>query len=135
MSTAVLPAKNGTKQSTVADAIEQTLEWLDQQSGDITHDRRNTQRGRYRTTARIAYLPPGDERARVFEISTRNLSRTGLSFIHRTFIYPKQQVEIHLPLPDHSVRHLRGKVIRVRPAGVGLYEIGIEFTELELAIA
>jgi hypothetical protein len=134
MSTAVLPAKKDAP-STVADAIEQTLEWLDQQSGDITHDRRNSQRGRYRTTARIAYVSPGDEHPRTFEVSTRNLSRTGLSFIHRTFIYPKQQLEIHLPLPDHSVRHLRGKVIRIRPAGVGLYEIGVEFTELELTIA
>jgi hypothetical protein len=121
--------------STVADAIEQTLEWLDQQSGDNTHERRYTQRGRYRATARIMYLPPGEERCRSFEVSTRNLSRTGLSFLHRTFIYPRQQMEVYLPLPDHSVRHLRGKVIRVRPAGVGLYEIGIEFTEMELALA
>jgi hypothetical protein len=121
--------------STVADAIEQTLEWLDQQSGDNAAERRYNQRGRYRTVARINYVPPGDERSRSFEVSTRNLSRTGLSFLHKNFIYPRQQVEVQLPLPDHSVRHLRGKVIRVRPAGVGLYEIGIEFTEMELALA
>jgi hypothetical protein len=121
--------------STVADAIEQTLEWLDQQSGENPSERRYTQRGRYRATARISYLPPGDEQARSFEVSTRNLSRTGLSFLHRTFIYPRQQVEVFLPLPDRSVRHLRGRVIRVRPANVGLYEIAIEFTEMELALA
>jgi len=122
--------------STVADAIEHTLEWLDRQSGDRhTHDRRNTNRGRYRVTAKITYLPPGGEQARTFEVSTRNLSRTGLSFIHRTLIYPRQNVDVQLPLPDHSVRQFKGKVIRVRPAGVGLYEIGIEFTELEVAVA
>jgi len=130
MTTAAPPAP-----STVADAIEQTLEWLDQQSGEGTAERRYSQRGRYRTTARITYRPPGEEQSRVFEVSTRNLSRTGVSFIHRTFIYPHQQVEVQLPLPDHSVRHLRGRVVRVRPAGVGLYEIGVEFTELELALA
>jgi hypothetical protein len=121
--------------STVADAIEQTLEWLDQQSGDTPHERRYNQRGRYRATARITYHPPGEDRTRSFEVSTRNLSRNGLSFIHRSFVYPRQQLEVQLPLPDHSVRQLRGKVVRVRPAGVGLYEIAVEFTELELALA
>ncbi len=131
MTTTALPQAT----STVADAIEQTLEWLDQQSGENALERRYTQRGRYRATARISYLPPGEDRSRSFEVTTRNLSRTGLSFLHQTLIYPRQQVEVFLPLPDRSVRHLRGRVIRVRPAGVGLYEIGIEFTEMELALA
>jgi hypothetical protein len=120
--------------STVADAIEHTLEWLDQQSGNHDQDRRNNHRGRYRVSARITYLPPGADRQRSFEVSTRNLSRNGLSFIHRTLIYPRQVVHVQLPLPDHSVRQFQGKVIRVRPAGIGLYEIGIEFTELEVAV-
>ena len=72
---------------------------------------------------------------RAFEVSTRNLSRTGLSFIHKALIYPRQKVGIELPLPDRSVRMFRGKVVRVRPAGVGLYEIGVEFTELQVALA
>jgi hypothetical protein len=123
--------------ATVADAIEQTLEWLDRQGcGDRNgHDRRFNRRGRYRVNARIHYLPAGADRATTFEVTTRNLSRTGLSFIHKTLIYPRQGVDIHLPLPDRSVRQLRGKVVRVRPAGVGLYEIAVEFTELEVAVA
>jgi hypothetical protein len=121
--------------ATVADAIEQTLEWLDKQSGESLHERRNTHRGRYRVSAHITYHPPGEERARGFDVSTRNLSRTGLSFIHRTLIYPRQKVDVELPLPDHSIRQLHGKVIRVRPAGVGLYEIAVEFTEMEFALA
>ena len=48
-------------QATVADAIEQTLEWLDRQGcGERNgHDRRYNRRGRYRVNARIQYLPPG----------------------------------------------------------------------------
>ena len=123
--------------ATVADAIEQTLEWLDRQGcGEpIDRERRTVRRGRYRVGAKISYLPPGRDRAMSFEVTTRNLSREGLSFIHKTLIYPRQRVEVQLPLPDRSVRQLRGKVVRVRPAGVGLYEIGVEFTELEVAIA
>lgn len=134
MSTIVSSPKT---QATVADAIEQTLEWLDQQGcGEAKdHERRHTRRGRYRVTARISYLPPGGDRHRSFEVMTRNLSRTGLSFIHKTLIYPRQTVEVQLPLPDKSVRQLRGKVVRVRPAGIGLYEIGVEFTELEVTVA
>jgi len=121
--------------STVADAIEHTLEWLDQQSGEQhLQDRRNTRRGRYRVTAGISYVPAGADHRRSFEVSTRNLSRNGLSFIHRTLIYPRQLVDVHLPLPDDSVRQFKGKVVRVRPAGGGLYEIGVEFTELEVAV-
>ena len=121
---------------TVADAIENTLEWLDKQGcGSLDAERRNTRRSRYRVNARIAYMPPGSDKTVGFEVTTRNLSRTGLSFIHKTLIYPRQYVEVQLPLPDRSIRHLRGKVIRVRPAGIGLYEIGVEFTELEVAVA
>ena len=121
---------------TVADAIEQTLEWLDRQGcGQENHERRNTRRGRYRATARITYVPAGVDRTMSFEVSTRNLSRNGLSFVHKTLIYPRQWVEVQLPLPDHSVRQLRGKVVRVRPAGIGMYEIGVEFTDMEVAVA
>ena len=121
---------------TVADAIEHTLEWLDRQGcGELGQERRVTRRSRYRVHARISYLPPGSEKLTTFEVSTRNLSRTGLSFIHKTLIYPRQAVDVQLPLPDHSIRHLTARVIRVRPAGVGMYEIGVEFTELEVAVA
>ncbi|HUO09733.1 MAG TPA: PilZ domain-containing protein [Phycisphaerae bacterium] len=120
---------------TVADAIENTLEWLDKQGcGAPESERRNTRRSRYRVGAKIAYVPPGADKTHAFEVVTRNLSRTGLSFIHKTLIYPRQHVDVQLPLPDRSVRHLRGRVIRVRPAGIGIYEIGVEFTELEVAV-
>jgi hypothetical protein len=129
-------AKSSTCPATVADAIEHTLEWLDQQGcSSPDSERRNTRRSRYRVNARILYVPAGGEKSIGFDVTTRNLSRTGLSFIHKTLIYPRQQVEVQLPLPDQSVRHIRGRVIRVRPAGIGLYEIGVEFTELEVVVA
>ena len=135
MSTVVTSSKPANTE-TVADAIENTLEWLDKQGcGSLDAERRNTRRSRYRVSARIAYMPPGSDKTVGFEVTTRNLSRNGLSFIHKTLIYPRQYVEVQLPLPDRSIRHLRGRVIRVRPAGIGLYEIGVEFTELEVAVA
>jgi len=120
---------------TVADAIENTLEWLDGRGcGAVGKERRTTRRSRYRVMAKISYLPAGGERGMMFEVKTRNLSRTGVSFIHRTLIYPGQSVDVHLPLPDKSVRKLKGRVARVRAAGTGLYEIGVEFTEMEVAV-
>ena len=122
--------------ATVADAIEQTLEWLDSQGcGEPTHERRETRRGRYRVMAKIEYCPPGSDRNKMFEVATRNLSRTGMSFIHKSLIYPRQVVHVFLPLPDRSVRQLHGSVVRVRPAGIGTYEIAVEFTEVEVALA
>jgi hypothetical protein len=129
-------ATHPTLTQTVADAIEHTLEWLDRQGcSSPDSERRNTRRSRYRVNAKITYVPPGAERSNNFEVTTRNLSRTGLSFLHKTLIYPRQFVSIQLPFPDHSVRNLRAQVIRVRPAGVGMYEIAVEFTELEVAVA
>jgi PilZ domain len=120
---------------TVADAIENTLEWLDKQGcGAKEGERRNTRRSRYRVGARIVYVPAGSDRTIGFDVTTRNLSRTGVSFVHKILIYPRQHVDVQLPLPDRSVRHLRGKVVRVRSAGIGLYEIGVEFTEMEVAV-
>jgi len=120
---------------TVADAIEHTLEWLDRQGCcEKKDERRGTLRSRYRVNAKITVETPGRKTTH-FEVTTRNLSRTGLSFIHRNLIYPRQMVQIQLPLPDRSVRHMQARVIRVRPAGPGLYEIGVEFTEMEVAVA
>ena len=121
---------------TVADAIENTLEWLDKQGcADSGTERRHTRRSRYRVSARICYMPPGTGRPQTFDVTTRNLSRTGLSFLHKSLIYPSQAVDVQLPLPDRSVRYLRARVVRVHPTGPGLYEIGVEFTELEVALA
>jgi hypothetical protein len=135
MTVATMPALP-TMTPTVADAIEHALEWLDRQGCAVTDkERRNTRRSRYRVSARISYTPPGATRPKSFGVFTRNLSRTGLSFLHKTLIYPRQGVEVQLPLPDRSIRHLRAQVVRVRPAGAGMYEIGVEFTELEVAVA
>jgi hypothetical protein len=130
------PMARETRPATVADAIESTLEWLDKQGcGAPDSERRGTGRSRYRVMARIYYVPAGGERASSFQVATRNLSRTGVSFIHKTLIYPGQKVEVHLPLPDRSVRNLKGRVVRVRGAGAGVYEIGVEFTEMEVAVS
>lgn len=133
MSTA--PAFVSPSHPTVADAIEHTLEWLDQQGcSSPDSERRNTRRSRYRTTAKITYYPAGAGRNMSFDVTTRNLSRTGLSFIHKTLIYPRQKVDVQLPLPDQGIRQFRGNVVRVRPAGIGLYEIAVEFTDVEISV-
>ncbi|MEI8196932.1 MAG: PilZ domain-containing protein [Phycisphaerae bacterium] len=125
-----------TQQPTVADAIENTLEWLDQHSGSGKQsERRANRRNRYRVQARICYLPAGSRREAEFSVMTRNLSRTGLSFLHKTLIYPRQLVQVHLPLPDHSTTNFLAKVVRVRLAGPSLYEIGVEFTAMEVNLA
>ncbi len=124
-----------TTMPTVADAIEHTLEWLDRQGcREKTDERRGTLRSRYRVSAKIMVDAPRGKTEQ-FEVTTRNLSRTGLSFIHRQLIYPRQIVQIQLPLPDRSVRSLEARVIRVRPAGTGFYEIGVEFTDIQVTVA
>jgi hypothetical protein len=120
---------------TVADAIEHTLEWLDRQGcAAAVQERRDTRRSRYRVGARITFQPAIWQKPVVVDVTTRNLSRTGLSFVHKHLLYPGQGVTVQLPLPDKSVRHMRAKVVRVRTAGRGLYEIGAEFTELAVSV-
>jgi len=133
---ATLSESATTPVATVADAIESTLEWLDRQGGKQinTGERRLTRRRRYRVAATISFVPPGQNKYQSFEVRTRNLSRTGLSFLHKTLIYPRQSIRIHLPLPDQSVRLFGATVVRVRSAGHGLFEIGAEFTDIEVAI-
>jgi hypothetical protein len=121
---------------TVADAIEQTLEWLDAQGcGAVETERRGILRSRYRVGAQVRFVAAGLGKVVTSEVMTRNLSRSGLSFLHETLIYPGQRVEVRLPLPDRSVRNIGGKVVRVRPAGKGMYEIGVEFTEVRVAVS
>ncbi len=121
---------------TVADALEQTLEWLDQCGcAERSDDRREVRRSRYRVKARIGVEPPGQIGRRIFDVTTRNLSRSGLSFVHRTLLYPGQNLLIYLPLPDKSVQHIRATVVHVRTAGINLYEIGVRFTDVEISVA
>ena len=120
---------------TVADAIEHTLEWLDRQGcADSTEERRLTRRSRYRVTAHICVRLAAWAKALSFDVTTRNLSRTGLSFVHKHLLYPGQVVSVQLPLPDKSVRHMQAKVVRVRTAGRELFEIGVEFTAMAVAV-
>jgi hypothetical protein len=120
---------------TIADAIEHTLEWLDRQGcADSSEERRQTRRSRYRVIARIGVRPAAWAQQIAFDVTTRNLSRTGLSFVHKHLLYPGQRVSVQLPLPDKSVRQLQAKVVRVRTAGHELFDIGVEFTGLDVAV-
>jgi len=135
MSTLVAPRCVPSVMPTVADAIEHTLEWLDRQGcAERQQERRNTRRSRYRVTARIGVQLASWARQVSFDVTTRNLSRTGLSFIHKHLLYPGQVVNVQLPLPDQSVRNLRSKVVRVRTAGPELFEIGVEFLEMAVTV-
>jgi hypothetical protein len=125
-----------TLQPTVEDAVESTLQWLDRQGGSKpASDRRATTRRRYRVQAQVTYLPAGARRESAVTVATRNLSRTGLSFLHHSLIYPRQPVEVRMPLPDGRTVNFLAKVIRVRLASRELYEIAVEFTALDLHLA
>ena len=137
MTTLTVPRapKFATPIPTVADAIEHTLEWLDRQGcADSEEERRQTRRSRYRVTARIGVRLAAWAQQLSFDVTTRNLSRTGLSFIHKNLLYPGQVVSVQLPLPDKSVREMQAKVVRVRTAGRELFEIGVEFTALAVTV-
>jgi hypothetical protein len=120
---------------TVADAIENALEWLDRQGCiEPMDDRRGSRRSRYRATAEIAYKALGGGHTIQSTVHTRNLSRTGLNFVSKSLLYPRQLVDIQLPMPDKSVSRMRGRVVRVKTAGTAQYEISVEFTEMTLAV-
>lgn len=71
---------------------------------------------------------PGGAAAR-FIVRPRNISRTGMGFIHGGYLYKGSKVTITLVMLDREMIVLRGTVMRCRHVKARIHEIGMRFAE------
>ncbi len=100
-------------------------------SGAVTcagEDQRRYVRKHLRVTAAIQYrrsLPALARPAQWHKVLTRDLSRSGISFLHSEQVYPVEQ--LLLVLPDCKPRCI--EIIRCRCLGPRCYQVGASFIQ------
>ncbi len=70
-----------------------------------------------------------DSASRTITVASRNISRSGMSVLHSSFIYPGTGVSSNLRRSNGSTLPLRGKVVRCEHRGGVVHEIGIHFEQ------
>jgi hypothetical protein len=64
-----------------------------------------------------------------FLVRPRDISKTGLGFIHGAYIHPTSKAELMLVLPDRELLRKRGSVARCRHIRGKVHEVGVAFDE------
>lgn len=75
----------------------------------------------------VVKLLPADSRPTQFRIRCRNISSTGIGFLHGQFIYEKTPCEIILINGQQQGFQLHAKVVRCRFIEKHVHEVGIQF--------
>ncbi len=121
----------GSSQSRLSrEFVRKALDLLDEQACEGTADFRNGERFNYRSTSARCQTPAGSTGWKQCEIVTRNISRTGVSFIVGQFLYPGSEARVTLTTLHKTAQELSGKIIRCRylPGTGSLYEVGLQFS-------
>lgn len=77
----------------------------------------------------VVKLLPADSRPTQFRIRCRNISPTGIGFLHGQFIYEKTPCEIILINSQQQGFQLHAKVVRCRFVEKHVHEVGIQFAQ------
>ncbi len=115
--------------------IQETLKMLDKWSarfeGHCTQ-KRSAERTKYRQVIGL-YLPGAERNAgnvddmEFIVVTTRNLSRSGLSFLHTKNIQP-EKIIVALGQDKNNCIYMEGKIVRRRQVHNDLWEFGVLFT-------
>ncbi len=106
---------------------------LDRAAQPVRHDRRRSERHRYRTDAVILYIAPPDGELRKDEpvlAPTRDISRNGLCFLHGAFLETGTQCQVVLKtIRDQKWTVHEARVVRCRRLEGQMHEVGLQFEQ------
>jgi hypothetical protein len=106
--------------------LNEVLEELDSVRVDSRHERRKFSRQVYRSMNVVLIAKEaGGEIA--FMAASRNLSRGGISILHRQMMYPKDRCRLVLPLQEGKRMLVSAQIVRCRHVRGITHEIGIRF--------
>ena len=106
---------------------------LDRAARLVRHDRRRSQRHRYRSDAVILYIAPPDGEVRKdgpVLAPTRDISQGGLCFLHGAFLEPGTQCQVVLKTKgDQKWTVHEARVVRCRHLEGLMHEVGLQFEQ------
>lgn len=95
---------------------------------DLPANKRKAKRERFSKRSALIFrvAHPGGTEER-YLIRTRNLSDTGLCFLHGSFLYPRSECVVTLQSKDRKTIEVSGTVVRCRHITGKVHEVGIKF--------
>lgn len=102
-------------------------DFLDSRGASDVSRKRQFARWPFRCTGVDVHLSHPGGSTTVLKLAGRNLSRGGISLLHRGFVHPGTQCRVDLPRPDGHVDAKDGVVARCVHVKGTLHELGIKF--------
>jgi hypothetical protein len=113
---------------------EQLRGLLDHLDGATTKPEKEVRRSdriSYRTlNVTIHVLSGTDQVSTSFQVPTRNLSASGLAFLHKQMLPIRQRLRIEIPMIDERILKVLAEVVRCRHVQGMVHEIGVRFQSL-----
>lgn len=109
-------------------ALNKLLDELDGNQIIPQLDHRKADRHRCRYTAIIVVVNQHGYQS-VFMIPVRDISKSGVAFLHRSMLHRDTPCEIRFRAPNRQWVQISGKVVRSRYVRDMIYEIGLKFDE------
>lgn len=109
-------------------AIDEIMKKLDDVVADVERDRRKTTRYTYNVKGCVIHLQPqGGGPPTSYLVPTRNISNTGMGFLHGSFIYPGSKCVVQLITMHGTWQNVPAEVVRCVYIVNGVHDIGLKF--------
>lgn len=110
--------------------LEAVLDRLDDESDRQAHQKRRHERFRHRVKSCVVQLTqPGSSNSTSYLVPTRELSATGVSFLHGGFVHTNTRCTVQLITSHGTWAEVNGMVVRCRHVEGLLHEVGVLFDE------
>jgi len=111
-------------------AIDEIMKKLDDSTLDVERERRGTPRYGYNVKGCVVHMQPqGGGPPTSYLVPTRNISNTGMGFLHGAFIYPGSKCVIQLITMHGTWQNVPAEVVRCVYIVNGVHDIGVRFFE------
>ena len=74
-------------------------------------------------------VPAGRDESSVFQARCRNISDTGVSFLHGSYVYPNTSCAFILGAPGHQGMRIDATIMHCRYVEDAVYEVGARFND------
>lgn len=108
--------------------VAEILARLDATDGGAAASKRGAERFPYRVTGCVVHIQqPGAASAVSYVVPTRNLSATGMSFLHGGFVHTGSTCMVQLITTHGTWEDVKAKVVRCNYIEGTLHEVGVRF--------
>ncbi|MCB9855393.1 MAG: response regulator [Phycisphaerales bacterium] len=111
-------------------AVSEIINKLDESVPDAARERRRSPRYPYNVKSCVIHLQPSGGGPPVsYLVSTRDISSTGIGFLHGAFVYPGAKCVIQLITLHGTWQNVPAMIARCDYVAKGVHDVGVQFHE------